>query len=121
MIDKEFVIKFANKWIESWNKHDLDQIMEHYSDSIEFVSPLIIQLNENPNGKITNKNDLRKYFARGLEKYPNLHFQLIDIFTSVDSLIIHYKTINDSIAAEFFQFDQNGKVIKVYAHYLNKT
>lgn len=27
-------------------------------------------------GKITHKNDLREYFSKGLEKYPDLHFEL---------------------------------------------
>ena len=121
MLTKEFAVSFTNQWIECWNKHDIDQIIAHYDDSIEFVSPFIIQLNQNPTGKITNKNDLKTYFSVALTKYPDLHFQLLDFLVSVDSLIIYYRSVNDLIAAEFFQFDEHGKVTKVMAHYSNKS
>jgi hypothetical protein len=118
MISKEFATNFIEEWINSWNSHDIDKIMIHYSDSIDFTSPFIIQLNNDPNGKISNKNDLKDYFIRALNKFPHLHFDLLNIFLSVNSLIIHYKSVNNKIAAEYFQFDDHGKIIKVNAHYL---
>jgi len=33
--------KFASEWIESWNSHDLDRILSHYSDNFEFTTPMI--------------------------------------------------------------------------------
>ncbi len=33
--------KFANAWIESWNSHNLDNILEHYADDIEITTPMI--------------------------------------------------------------------------------
>ena len=33
---------FANDWIAAWNAHDLDRIVGHYAQKIEFVSPLIV-------------------------------------------------------------------------------
>ncbi|SEA63640.1 hypothetical protein SAMN05660909_02788 [Chitinophaga terrae (ex Kim and Jung 2007)] len=29
---------FASAWLEAWNSHDLDAIMEHYDESIVFYS-----------------------------------------------------------------------------------
>jgi hypothetical protein len=43
MIDKEFAEHFARDRIDSWNSHDLDRILAHYSDQFEISSPLIIQ------------------------------------------------------------------------------
>jgi hypothetical protein len=119
MITKEFAFNFTREWIDSWNSHDIDRIMVHYADSIDFTSPFIIQFNNDPNGKISNKKDLRDYFCRALNKFEDLHFQLLDTFISVDSLIIHYKSINNMIAAEYFQFDNHGNIILVKAHYSN--
>ena len=36
MITKEFASAFAHHWIESWNKHDLDEILSHYSDEFNW-------------------------------------------------------------------------------------
>lgn len=119
MINKDFAINFTREWIDSWNSHDIAKIMNHYNDSIEFTSPFIIELNNDPNGKISNKKDLEDYFSKALNKFPDLHFELLNIFISVNSLIVHYKTVKNMIAAEYFQFDTSGKIIKVDAHYLN--
>jgi hypothetical protein len=118
MITKEFATNFTKEWIGCWNCHDIDKIMIHYDDSIDFTSPLIIDLNNDPTGRISNKNDLKNYFSRALNKYPDLHFQLLNTFLSVDCLIIHYKSVNNMIAAEYFEFDDYGKIIRVKAHYL---
>lgn len=32
---------FAHKWMESWNSHNLDQILEHYSNDIVVTTPMI--------------------------------------------------------------------------------
>lgn len=117
MISKEFASNFTKDWISSWNSHDIDRIIDHYSDSIDFTSPFIIQLNNDQNGTITNKIDLKNYFIKALNKYKDLHFELLNIFLSVDSLIINYKSVNNILAAEYFQFDQYGKIQIVKAHY----
>ena len=121
MISKEFATSFSREWIDSWNRHDIDQIILHYADSIDFTSPFIVQLNNDPNGRITNKEDLKDYFSRALKTYPDLHFQLIDTLMSVNSLIIYYQSVNNLIAAEYFQFDDHGKIIEVKAHYSNNS
>ncbi len=33
--------KFAKDWIDSWNSHNLDDILSHYSDDIEITTPMI--------------------------------------------------------------------------------
>ncbi|CAF1126022.1 unnamed protein product [Adineta steineri] len=119
MLTKEFAFNFTNEWINSWNCHDIDKIMIHCDDSIDFTSPLIIQFNNDPNGRISNKNDLKDYFSRALNKFQDLHFELLNTFLSVNSLVIHYKSVNNMIAAEYFEFNDHGKIIQVKAHYLN--
>jgi len=42
MIDKEFAEHFAADWIDSWNQHDLERILLHYTDDFEMSSPRII-------------------------------------------------------------------------------
>jgi ketosteroid isomerase-like protein len=32
---------FAKVWVESWNSHDLDKILSHYSDDFEITTPMI--------------------------------------------------------------------------------
>ncbi len=32
---------FAQEWIATWNSHDLEQILTHYSDEVLLTSPLV--------------------------------------------------------------------------------
>jgi hypothetical protein len=121
MISKEFATNFTKEWIDGWNSHDIDKIMIHYDESIDFTSPFIVELNNDPNGRISNKKDLKDYFSRALNKYPDLHFQLLNTLLSVNSLIIYYQSINNMIAAEYFEFNDHGKIIRVKAHYSNNS
>ena len=108
---------FAEEWISSWNNHDIDAIMSHYADQIEFRSPFIPLLKFNETGIITNKTDLQKYFEIGLKTYPDLHFTFHHLFTGLDTLVIYYTSVNGRQALEVFEFNGAGKVIKVYCNY----
>ena len=66
----------ANHWIAAWNAHDLDLIMTHYEDAIELTSPVAAQLLGASGGRVAGKQNLRAYFQRGLQAYPDLHFRL---------------------------------------------
>ena len=66
--------KLAEHWIAAWNAHDLDLIMTHYEDAIELTSPVVAQLLGTTAGKVIGKSNLKAYFQRGVEAYPELHF-----------------------------------------------
>ena len=110
-------IKLAKKWLNDWNNHDLDAILSHYADNIEFNSPFIVQLLNDPKGKIKGKSALRDYFAKGLAAYPELRFELEQILVGVDSIVIYYRSVKNLLAAEWMLVDEQGLVVSVKAHY----
>ena len=120
-ITEDFCKQFANEWINAWNSHDLDSIMSHYAEELEFYSPLIIRLNINPDGRITHKTDLRDYFKVGLEKFPDLHFNLHHVLAGLNSVVLYYESVNNTLSAEFMLFNEDGKISQVRAHYTQKT
>ena len=109
--------KLAEHWIAAWNAHDLDLIMTHYEDSIELTSPVVAQLLGMPEGKVTGKADLKAYFQRGLEAYPELHFSLGDVFLGVSSVVLLYTNQRGTRTAEFMELSATGKVVRVVANY----
>lgn len=62
----------ANHWAAAWNAHDLDLIMTHYEDAVELTSPVAARLLGTTDGKVAGKPNVRAYFQRGLEAYPEL-------------------------------------------------
>lgn len=108
---------FANEWIAAWNGHDLEKILAHYADEIEFSSPFVIRLFNEPSGTIRGKERLRDYFAKGLAAYPDLKFELFHVLTSIQSVVLYYRSVKNLLAAEVMFFNPEGKIIKVVAHY----
>lgn len=117
MITREIAEQFAQAWIDAWNRHDLDAIMAHYGDVIEFRSPLIVKRLGDASGLITDKARLRAYFAHGLETIPNLHFTLLQVLPGVDSVTIYYRNQTGAEVAEVTVLDADHLAASVRAHY----
>ena len=107
----------AEHWVAAWNAHDLEAIMSHYDDGVELISPVAEQLLGIPNGKVTGKPSLREYFRRGLEAYPELHFDLKELLVGLNSLVLYYTNQKGTRTGEFMEVSADGKVKRVVAHY----
>ena len=116
MIDKIFAEHFASDWIESWNSHDLDRILSHYSDDFEMSSPLIAQIAGDPSGTLKGKQAVSGYWAKVVALIPDLHFELVTTLVGVNSITIYYRGAR-GMSAEVFHFNDSGKVSKAFAHY----
>ena len=110
-------LKLAEHWLAAWNAHDLEAIMTHYEDAVELTSPVAAQLLGTSDGKVVGKASLRAYFQRGLEAYPDLHFQLADVLCGVNSVVLYYTNQKGSRTAEFMELSAAGKVARVVANY----
>ncbi|KJV06285.1 nuclear transport factor 2 family protein [Methylocucumis oryzae] len=118
MIDKMFAEHFSADWIASWNAHDLDRILSHYTDDFEMSSPVIIKVTGEPSGALKGKESVASYWAKALQLAPNLHFELVTTLVGVNSITLYYNGVRGS-SAEVFHFNQDGKVTSAYAHYLS--
>jgi hypothetical protein len=107
----------ANRWVAAWNAHDLDLIMTHYEDAIELISPVAARLLGAPDGKVAGKANLRAYFQRGLEVYPELHFHLEDVLWGMNSIVLCYTNQKGTRTAEFMELSASGIVMRVVANY----
>lgn len=119
MLTQQQATDFAEEWLAAWNAHDVAAIIHHYADAIEFTSPFIVAMTGKPSGTITDKQELQDYFRNALEKYPDLHFELQTLLTGVKSVVLSYKSVNNLLAAEVMELNDEGKVTRVNAHYLN--
>ena len=114
---KDEALKLANHWVAAWNAHDLDLIMTHYEDAVELTSPVAARLLGTANGKVIGKANLRAYFARGLEAYPELQFRLEDVLWGLNSVVLYYANQKGTRTAEFMELSAAGKVARVVANY----
>ena len=63
------------------------------------------------------KEAVGSYWAKSLDLFPDLRFELIALMIGVNSLTLIYKGARGQMAAEVFHFGPDHKVSKAYAHY----
>jgi hypothetical protein len=106
----------ANDWVAAWNAHDLAAIMSHYEEAVELTSPVAARL-LGSDGKVITKQNLRAYFQRGLEAYPNLRFDLKDVLWGLHSIVLYYTNQSGIRVAEYMELSPSRKVERVVANY----
>jgi hypothetical protein len=116
MLTDAEALEFATKHVEIWNSHDLDAIVDLYTDTAELVSPMAAALSGDP--VIRGRAALREYFARGLEKYPELEFEIIEVFRCRSSVTVLYFGAARKRVAEVMFLRDDHKIERVFAHYL---
>jgi hypothetical protein len=108
---------FAEDWVASWNAHDLERILSHYTADFSMTSPLIVQIAGEASGTLKGHAAVGAYWRKALERIPDLRFELLGIFRSVDSVVLHYRNQAGRLSAESFRFNADGKVHTAVAHY----
>jgi hypothetical protein len=111
----------VERWINAWNRHDLQTVLSMYSEEVEFSSPKIKTVfPERTISKITNKKDLEEYWSKALKKYPKLNFVFKESIFHKNVCLIEYHAVLDgktrTSVIEKFEL-QNGLVIKSSVFY----
>ena len=117
MIDPKWATEFAQEWIDSWNSHDLDRILSHYTDDFEMKSPLILERVAGSHGCLKGKDQVAAYWSPSVSATPPLQFELIDVLAGIDSITLYYRSIGRRVVAETLLFDQQGKATKGMAQW----
>lgn len=108
---------FAREWIQCWNSHDLARIGSHYSQDVVFSSPFIRKLEMHNREVIEGRAELMEYFAVALRRYPDLKFQLRQVFYGNDAITLVYNSVAGLVAAETMLLDHQGSIRQVWAQY----
>jgi ketosteroid isomerase-like protein len=116
-IDPELARRVAGEWFEAWNRHDLDAVLGHYADDVEFTSPFAVELAGEADGTLHGIEELRIYFSRALAAFPALRFTGLRVATGVSSMTLCYRSVRDLDAAETMFFGQDRKIVRVVAPY----
>ncbi|HUH64738.1 MAG TPA: nuclear transport factor 2 family protein [Terracidiphilus sp.] len=117
MLSEAEVRQFARDWIAAWNAHDLEAVISHYAAEVTLNSPVAVEILQDESGTVVGREVLRAYFQRGLEAYPYLRFELLDVLRGLRSVVLYYVNHKGTKTAEYMEFDASGKVVKVVANY----
>lgn len=108
-------LAFAKKHVETWNSHDLDAIASLYAEDVDLVSPVAAALRGDP--VVRGRAALRAYAALGLDKYPELQFELVDVFLCMSSVTLLFWGAGRRLVAEVLLLNEKQEIERVLAHY----
>jgi ketosteroid isomerase-like protein len=108
---------FADEWIAAWNSHDIERILSHYAEPLDFTSPLILQRYPGSDGTVRDLATLRAYFEIGLRTLPNLRFELLEVLRGVNGFCIYYVNARGGHTTEYIELDAHDKVRRVIVCY----
>lgn len=103
-MDADAAARYVERWEAEWNAHDLEALLSHYRDDVVFTSPVSVQV-VGGDGVIRGKAALRAYWSEGFQRIPDLHFEVIDHYVGVDTLVINYRNQRGGLVAEVLTFD----------------
>jgi len=109
--------RWAEQWIAEWNRHDVEAVLDHFADDVEFCSPVAATINGDPTGVVRGKDALRAYWTTALTSVPDLHFELDDVHLGVDAIAIRYRNQANGMVTEVAVFDADGKVARGWGLY----
>lgn len=110
--------KLVDDWIESWNSRNLDRIMGHYDSQVVFEANTVVRRWGRPDGILRGTGELREHFRRGLEKAPELHFDLENVFTAPGGYAALYRRDNGNRVLDVVRLNDSLKAVAVTAFYL---
>jgi hypothetical protein len=116
-LNKEDII---TDWIEAWNTHDLERIMNHYVDEVVFTVQTAITHSGKADGKLKGKEELRLHFMKGLDLAPDLHFDVEEILWAPNGYAVLYRRENGNRVLDAVELNEDGLAERVTAYYLKQ-
>jgi ketosteroid isomerase-like protein len=99
-IDPQTAAAIAQRWLDAFNAHRADLVVEHFADDVTARSPVIARLRPDSGGHLEGKPAVLSYYEDGLRAMPDLHFTLVEVLTGIGQLTILYRNQRDVLVAE---------------------
>ncbi len=108
--------EFSQTWLNAFNAHDIDAVLAHFHDDVVFTSPVAARVAPETAGIVHGKATLRTYWIKTLTSVPDLHFELVEVYAGVDTIVITHRDQTGQVVAEVLTFD-GDLVIKGHGTY----
>jgi hypothetical protein len=96
---------FADGWVAAWNAHDIEAVLSHFCEDARFSSPVAQAILDGTDGVLVGKDAIRSYWAEGIRRIPDLHFEVVGTYVGVDLVVINYRNQRGVLVCEVLHFD----------------
>jgi ketosteroid isomerase-like protein len=105
---------YATQWAQDWNRRDIDAVLAHFHEGVEFTSPTALAVMGTPT--IRGTASLREYWTKALSQITSLRFTLDRVVwdgSRRELAIIYTSDINGKAkrVSENLRFDAAAKVV----------
>ncbi len=107
---------FSAAWVEAWNRHDVDAVLENFHDHVRFTSPVAARIMPDTAGVLRGKAAVREYWLTALKLVPDLHFTVEAIYEGIGTLVITYRNHKGVLVNEVLLFE-GGRVREGHGTY----
>jgi len=80
----------AEKWLQAFNDHALEELLALYADDAIHFSPKLKQRQPDTNGLVSGKPAMRAWWKDALERLPSLHYEKRSITADNERAFMEY-------------------------------
>ena len=89
-MDPELLKTIARNWLDAFNRHDIEKILELYDDQAEHYSPKLKLQSPETNGLIRGKDAMRAWWKDSFNRFPTLQYQVIQLTPFENRVFMEY-------------------------------
>ncbi len=98
-------------WIDGWNKHDIDKIMEAYAEQPEIFDQKIRDVfPDKSDFKLENKDEIKQYFQAILDTFPDIKIKPHGLWLKFNEALLEY----------YMYLNEDSYIDMISKFYLNK-
>lgn len=86
----EDLSRLAERWIDAFNRHDLEGLLTLYDDHAEHYSPKLKLRQPETKGYIKGKDALRAWWQDAFDRLPTLRYHLLDLTPFHNRVFMEY-------------------------------
>ncbi len=107
--------KIALAWIEAFNEHNLEKLLQLYDEQAVHFSPKLKIRKPETNGWLNGKPSLRDWWQDAFSRLPTLQYQLLNLLADEQHVLMEYQRSvtgdPDMMVAEILEIE-NGLIVK---------
>jgi len=90
-------VAFSKRWVDAWNAHDVEAVVEHFHEEVVFTSPVAASVLPETAGLVRASRSC-DVTGRCVAAYSEPAFAVEDVYVGVDTIVIAYR--NQDVAGE---------------------
>ena len=113
-------LSIAHKWLETFNNHNLEQLLSLYDEEAEHFSPKLKIKKPETNGLVKGKKSMYDWWQEAFEQLPSLHYKVTSLTANGDRVFMEYiRTVDgekDMLVAEVLEIKEERIVFSRVYH-----